>query len=132
MRKVLALLFLCAASAASAASGYRPVLLDFAKSSVITVPGYTAAETITNFPLLVRISPELIPGFAYSDLKSSDGRGIAFMDLSGNLLNHEIDTWAASGESLVWVKVPELTADTRIRFCWGNDDLSYDPGAKEV
>ena len=132
MRKVLALLFLCAASAASAASGYRPVLLDFAKSSVITVPGYTAAETITNFPLLVRISPELIPGFAYSDLKSSDGRDIAFMDLSGNLLNHEIDTWKASGESLVWVKVPELTADTRIRFCWGNDDLSYDPGAKEV
>lgn len=132
MRKVLALLFLCAASAASAASGYRPVLLDFAKSSVITVPGYKAAETITNFPLLVRISSELIPGFAYSDLKSSDGRGIAFMDLSGNLLNHEIDTWEASGESLVWVKVPELTADTHIRFCWGNDDLSYDPGAKEV
>ena len=129
MRKVLVLLFLCAASAASAASGYRPVLLDFAKSSVITVPGYTAAETITNFPLLVRISSELIPGFAYSDLKSSDGRDIAFMDLSGNLLNHEIDTWKASGESLVWVKVP-LAEGTKINLVYnGTATVANDPSA---
>ena len=54
-------------------------------------------------------------------MKLAGGGDLRFADADGNILAHEIDTWNTSGESLVWVKVPTLTAATKITAYYGND-----------
>ena len=83
----------------------------YAKSFDITFPGYTGATTLTNFPVLVRLS-SVRNKFDYK--KCADGYDLRFSDAEGNLLSHEIDTWNYGGESLVWVKVPSFNADAVI------------------
>ena len=88
----------------------------YAKSFDITFPGYTGATTLTNFPVLVRLSSTRNK-FDYS--KCIDGSDLRFSDAEGNLLSHEIDTWNYGGESLVWVKVPSFNASTTITAHYG-------------
>ena len=89
----------------------------YAKSIDITFPGYTGATTLTNFPVLVRLSAKRNK-FDYSKCQTN-GADLRFSNAEGNLLSHEIDTWNASGESLVWVKVPLFNADTMITAHYG-------------
>ena len=91
--------------------------------AAVVVSGYTdAATTQNNFPLLVRISESRIPGFHYSDV-AADGSNIRFCSADGEttLYSFEVDTWNPEGESLVWVKIPALTANFRFFFNWGAD-----------
>ena len=83
----------------------------------ITFSGYSGSETLADFPVLVRLSPTL-NGFDYSRCRA-DGSDIRFFDASGNILSREIDTWNPGGESLVWVKVPSLSASTTITCLYG-------------
>ena len=83
----------------------------------ITFSGYSGSEALTDFPVLVRLSPAL-NGFDYSRCRT-DGSDIRFIDASGSPLAREIDTWTHGGESLVWVKVPSLTASTKITCLYG-------------
>ncbi len=86
---------------------------------------YSGTETLTNFPLCV-----LIPA---SRGLPADASRVRFMlkDGSHDPLAWEAATWNPSGESVVWVRVPELTADTRIEAFW-HDDLAesgnWNPG----
>ena len=77
-------------------------------SVTFTVSGYQGSETLENFPVLVRLKDDSPTAFHYVDC-AADGSGIYFTDASGNALAHEIDTWNISGESLIWVKIPEVT-----------------------
>ncbi len=77
-------------------------------SVTFTVSGYQGSETLENFPVLVRLKDDSPTAFHYVDC-SADGSDIYFTDASGNALAHEIDTWNISGESLIWVKIPEVT-----------------------
>jgi hypothetical protein len=67
----------------------------------------------------VKISESGITGFRYADCKKPDGADLRFVDADGNLLASEVDTWDTNGVSLVWVKVPFLTANTRITAYYG-------------
>lgn len=90
----------------------------FAYHVIFTVTN-TPAATLTNFPMLVRFSEATLPG-AYETMKS-DGSDIRFT-LAGKpsrLLPFEIDTWNPSGESLIWVKVPEYAYGAQIVMNWG-------------
>ena len=78
--------------------------------------GYNGTTTLTDFPALVRLSQKL-NGFRYN--KCADGASLRFADANGNLIPHEIDTWDASGTSLVWVKIPLLKKDTVITCYYG-------------
>ena len=84
---------------------------QYARSYKIVFSGYAGRETLTNFPALVRLSASR--GFDYAEC-ASDGDDLRFSDAAGNPIPHEIDTWDPDGESLVWVKVPSLTATTVI------------------
>ena len=76
-----------------------------------------ATETLTNFPALVRISEKRLVGFLYSRA-GSDGSNLVFLD-GDNSLPHEVDTWSPSGESLVWVLIPELPPEGKtITMAW--------------
>ena len=87
------------------------------RSFDITFSGYAGAGALTDFPVLVRLSPAL-NGFDYSRCRA-DGSDIRFVDASGTPLAREVDTWNPGGESLVWVKVPSLTASTKITCLYG-------------
>ena len=101
----------------------------YAKTATVTAPGVPADVTLSDFPLLVRLSTA-ISGFDYGDFQGTDGSDLRFEDASGNALAYEVDTWNPQGESLVWVKVPSLTAATEITMRWGsaNPDAN-DPAA---
>ncbi len=91
-----------------------------AYQSQVTASGYAGSTTLTDFPVLVRISPSAINGFAYADC-AANGADISFVLADGTVLPHEIDTWNTSGESLVWVKVPALTGtSTSFLFRWSD------------
>ena len=112
-----AALVACLSSEVLPAGPAVPSPHDFLKRLPISVSsaGQTAlgVNSASDVPVLVRIS-ESIPGFSYADLKS-DGSDIAFgVECGGELTiyPHEIETWDRDGVSLVWVKVPMLSAAT--------------------
>ena len=94
-------------------------LVGYARQMALTVDGYTGAETLTDVPVLVRLSTA-ISGFDYSDFASpSNGADLAFFDANEQRLAYEIDEWHTNGESLVWVKLPELKRGARFMAAWG-------------
>ena len=78
----------------------------FTMKRTVAFSGYAGASDLENFPALVRLPAEV------SALCASGGADVRFADADGNLLNHEVDTWNANGESCVWVCVPRLSGTT--------------------
>lgn len=117
-RRLRATALAAAAIFASSALGEAIVASDFAKALTITFPGYTGSATLTDFPVLVRLSSARNK-FDYSACAAANGSDLRFADVEGNLLSHEIDTWDNTGESLVWVKVPSFNADAVITAYYG-------------
>ncbi len=77
-----------------------------AKSCRLTFSGYEGAETLTDFPALIKI-PDGLTGFDYKEA-TVDGSDLAFFGTDGKPLACEIDTWDPEGASYVWVRVPNL------------------------
>ena len=90
-----------------------------AKEATLVLAGYTGTTTLTNFQALVKLNEGRF-GFSYDDYAAKDGSDLWFTDSSGNVIPHELDTWDASGDSFVWVRVPEVSGtDTKIVMHWG-------------
>ena len=127
IRLTLAALFLttlAAALPARAAIDLTAIKPDgFAKGVVLTVDEYAKTEdraTLTNFPVLVRISPTAINGFAYTDSLVSEGGDIRFAAADGTPLPFEKDTWRGANDvSLFWVTLPEMTNGTEFAMFYG-------------
>jgi hypothetical protein len=88
----------------------------FSQSFGIQFPGYVGSTTLSDFPVLVKLSAAT--GFQYAKA-AADGADLRFALEDGTLLSHEIDTWDASGTSLVWVKIPAFSATTTIKAYYG-------------
>ena len=123
---LLSLVFIAAFAVSTAQALPRPVAASYARGAQFEVAGYTNANgtarstTLANFPVLVRIANDSPSGFAYSQLLSpSDGADICFIDMDGNGLPFEIDTWDPDGTSLVWVKLPSMAQGAQFVMCWG-------------
>ena len=119
-------LFCCfiAAMFSSSLFAALPAPAGFTKGAKFTVKGYTGNETLSDFPVLVCISNNAPVGFFYADVRNASAADksaidLAFVDMDGNGLPFEIDTWDASGESLVWVRLPSMTNGTEFVMCWG-------------
>ncbi|MDD4059842.1 MAG: DUF2341 domain-containing protein [Kiritimatiellae bacterium] len=84
------------------------------------------ASTLTDFPVLVRLSTA-IEGFTYEDFQQNAGADLVFADADNNALDFEIDTWNDQGESLVWVKVPSLSATSVIYAYYGGNAYAHTP-----
>jgi len=93
---------------------------SYAKYATITVDGVPEETTLTDFPLLVRISASSPSGFSYNDMMQQDHSDLRFEDKNGNGLAYDVDTWNTDGESLVWVKVPALERGDEITMRWGS------------
>ena len=84
------------------------------------------ATTLSNCPLLVRLSSTRQPWFNPADC-GTGGADLRFALADGTLLDHEIDTWNPFGESFVWVNVPSLSPVTEIKVYWGVKNASLAP-----
>ena len=94
-------------------------LVGYARQMTLTVDGYTGAETLTNVPVLVRLSTA-IEGFCYGDFADASGGDLIFTDENGSTVYpHEIDEWHTNGESLVWVKLPLMANGTKFKAGYG-------------
>ena len=97
-----------------------PIALDSAIATSVGTASYS------DFPVLVRLSKE-IAGFDYAALAVSlRGHDLLFTDETGTRLNFEVETWNTQGESLVWVKVPTLSASTAITCYYGSDKVAVE------
>ena len=103
-----------------------------AKQATIVLAGYTGTTTLVNFQTLVKLKEGRF-GFSYDDYAAKDGSDLWFTDSSGNVIPHEIDTWDASGDSYVWVRVPEVSGtDTKIVMHWGEAKTAAQTATENV
>ena len=111
---------LCTTAAVAALPG--PAGFSFAKGAKFTVAGYAAGKpALSGFPVLVRLQANAPVGFSYADLQNSaTDADLCFVDMDGNGLPFEIDTWDPAGESLVWVRLPTMTNGAEFVMCWGS------------
>ena len=111
MKRILATLLLLPLAASAAPS----------KTAWATVAGYAGTTTLQNFPVLVKLSESAVPGFHYTDC-AAGGADLSFADAAGNALPFDVDTWNASGTSLVWVLLPEVAPGGATSFKMGWSD----------
>lgn len=71
----------------------------------------------------MKISEAAVPGFLYADC-AAGGADLSFADAAGNALPFEVDTWNASGTSVVWVLLPEVAPGGATTFTMGWSDPS--------
>lgn len=71
---------------------------------------YAGGETLTDFPLCVRIP-------ARNELPNDPGT-VRILDADGNVLAWEAETWNPSGESVLWVRVPSLAGTTSLTIAF--------------
>ena len=92
---------------------------QYAHKFSVAFPSVAEGATLENFPVLVKVSESGIPGFHYADCAKEGGADLRFSDANGTLLPCEVEVWDTTGVSLVWVKVPTLTKDTRLKGYYG-------------
>ena len=111
------------ANVAMSVSAEGSAIIGAKKVLPLEVTGYTGTETLTNVPVLVRLSTA-INGFSYADFADANGGDLIFTDESGSVVYpHEIDEWHTNGESLVWVKLPTMVNGTKFKAAYGNQKL---------
>ncbi len=85
----------------------------------LQVPLASPAATLPNQAVMIRLhasaSDAVQINYAQVD---SEGDDLRFVDMSGNLLAYEIESWNPNGYSVVWVKIPQLQSS-------GNGDRFY-------
>ena len=113
-RTLLAAFGACALLAGPASAAF------YDKTLAITVTGVPSGVTLADFPLLVRLSESAISGFSYQDFQGTGGSDLRFETADGTGLAYEVDTWNENGESLVWVKVPQLSRGDVITMRFGS------------
>lgn len=92
----------------------------------------TTSENLVDFPVLIKL--ESGSDIDYSKTKDS-GEDIRFTDSDGTVLSYEIEDWNESGDSFVWVKVPQINIDSDTDFIYmyyGNTSASDGQNASGV
>lgn len=101
----------------------------FSRKCVISITGYSGESTLTNFPVLVKLRSDCPSGLSYGDM-ANDGCDLRFADENGDMAPYEIDTWNPDGETIVWVRVPELKKSGAVlTMYYGATDVSKLPPA---
>ena len=81
----------------------------------ITFDNSASAEDLTNFPVLIKLNASRISYTRTQDL----GQDIRFTDSDGDtLLSYEIEKWDETGDSYVWVKVPNIPAGSTTDYIY--------------
>ncbi|MEM7390797.1 MAG: DUF2341 domain-containing protein, partial [Verrucomicrobiota bacterium] len=93
---------------------------DFNYRMKICFTHFVCEEDLHDIPLLVKVNPATMDFYA-NIAHPADGGDVRFTDADQTtILPHEIDVWNTSGESLFWVKTPQLGTNTCIWVYWDN------------
>lgn len=84
--------------------------------------GGTPLAPAHEVPVPVRISTALIPDFDYDE--TANGTNFEITDENGSVLPYEIDVWNPSGESLLWVKVPDCRDGLVLSIVYGRTNAN--------
>jgi len=103
-------------------------LVNWQYRAMISFPGYDRSERLAHFPVAVELGTN-VPSFTYGQLASADGADLRFATSNlTSLLYWEFEHWDTNGQSLVWVRLPELAAsNTTIWAYWGNPSVTGMP-----
>ena len=112
------------------------VTLGYAYQKTLTVDGGQVVGSHSDFPVLIHITDNDLR----DHVRNSSGFDIIFSDINYNKLDHDLVSYfPATGELLVWVRVPTLEAgiNTQIRMFYGNPQITTDqssmvPGAQTM
>ncbi len=81
----------------------------------ITINNTASAESLVNFPLRVSLNSTNVDYAKTQNL----GQDVRFVDADGvTLLAHEIEKWDENGTSDLWVKVPQIDANSNADYIW--------------
>ena len=100
----------------SAAS--RP-MSDWSHSLKLSVRANAVVETLRDVPVLVRLNSDRVDYAQFA----AGGADLRFTDSASNPLDFEIDEWNPAGDSIVWIRIPELAntgAPGHVIMYWGN------------
>ena len=101
----------------------------------ITVNAAATAGALTNYPVLVRLTPASVAtGSNVLTDALANGADVRFTDSTGmTALSYEIDTWSSTGAA-IWVRVPTIAAGatTKIRLYWGKAGSTTASNASSV
>jgi len=89
-------------------------------SKELTFDNSDQSENLTNFPVMVRLTTS---NFDYSKC-NADGSDIRFVD-GLTELSYEFDLWNNTGESILWVNVPQIDGESytdSIDLYYGNEN----------
>ena len=101
----------------------------FDRQAIVTINHtLVGSSTHTDFPVLVTGTYDFLKSASNGgDVQHSSGYDICFSATDGSVLAHEIEKYdPATGEIVVWVKVPTLshTVDTVIHLLYGCPEVS--------
>ncbi|HUU74194.1 MAG TPA: DUF2341 domain-containing protein, partial [Burkholderiales bacterium] len=101
--------------------------------SKVTFDNSASSENLTDFAVLVTLNTTNLPGL---DLSATAGADVRFVDADGTELKYEVESWdAATDTASVWVKVPQIDANSTGDFIWVYYDYdgtaAYDQGAAD-
>lgn len=131
------LVFLLSLGFAACNAGITEFLDDripdpWTKRRKITINNSAQAETLSNFPVMVRVDSTRID---YANTQDA-GQDIQFRASDATtVLSHEIEKWNESGSSYVWVRVPSIAASSSTGYIWmyyGNTKASDGQSATAV
>lgn len=111
----------------TASINYRSTLTwwntNWTKRMPITIDNFDQATAHTNIQVLVRLDTSRI---TYADFQAG-GIDIRFtLDDHATSLTYDIESWTSGGESLIWVRIPNLAASAQqiIYMYYGNNMAS--------
>ncbi|MDJ0803562.1 MAG: DUF2341 domain-containing protein, partial [Desulfobacterales bacterium] len=96
---------------------------DWSRRQALTFDNSGQPDTLTDFPVLVQLNSG---NMDYAQTQG-DGADLRFIAADGTQLAHEIVKWDESGDSYVWVKVPQITGGSNadsIMMYYGNTAAS--------
>jgi len=92
-------------------------------SMEISFTNFAGRGTLTNFPMLLKFDQWNIAGYD-GFLDSANGYDLRLWtnsSQSGAALDYEFESFDATGETYVWVRMPSFTQGTSIWASWGDD-----------
>jgi hypothetical protein len=96
---------------------------SFSRRVPLTFDNSNQNEALTDFPVLIRLDSTRIDYAA----AQAGGVDLRFIDSTGNIAAHEIESWDPMGASWIWIRVPLVasgTADTSMSMYYGSADAT--------
>ena len=99
---------------------------------ILTIDNSGQGTALANFPVLVRLNSSRIN---YNSVQNN-GEDLRFIDNDGTTeLDYEIEIWNESGESIVWIEVPQVDASSATDYIvmyYGNNTAPAGENAQGV